>query len=142
MKPSDVSDKPLLLNLDNICLSLIVPVLLSIEMEEDSSGEEEVGEGGAVLPKVKVQYALSEGSRKTVLLANRRASARRAMHFAVGRLHGVLVEQRRYTRSAFQSTMVPVKTRQCYLVQHHHMQLLSHPGTTQQQTPSRRHTNS
>jgi hypothetical protein len=65
------------------------------------SGEEDLGEGGAEVPKLKPHLALSEASRKTVLLANRRASARRALQFAVGRLHGVLAEQRRFYEERF-----------------------------------------
>ena len=70
-------------------------------MDEDSSGEDEVVKGGAAIPQVKVQYVQSEESRKSMLLANRRGSARRALQLAADRLHGVLVEQRQFYEARF-----------------------------------------
>ena len=72
--------------------------------EHDSSEDDEVVqvvEGGADAPKAKKQYVMSAESRKTMLLANRRGSARRAMQFAADRLHRVLAEQRQFYAERF-----------------------------------------
>ena len=70
-------------------------------MDEDSSGEEEDVKGGAAVPQVKVQYVQSEESRKSMLLASRRGSARRALQLAANRLHGLLAEQRLFYEERF-----------------------------------------
>jgi len=70
-------------------------------MEDASSGDDEEGGGLNTTSLAQTQQPLSDVAKRTLLLANRRASARRSLQFALGRLEGVLAEQRAFYSERF-----------------------------------------